>query len=84
MNSNNDPIPPEMPMREIGNPNKPIISILENRFNDIEAAFNAVIEVTQQQSYSLAQFVVAAKSGLMALSAARDFLPYLTIKGNAK
>ena len=82
MYSNNDPIPPEMPKQEIGNP--PIISILENRLKDIEAAFNAVIEVTQQQSYSLAQFVVAAKSGLMALSAARDFLPYLTIKSNAK
>lgn len=82
MYSNNDPIPPEMPKQEIGNP--PLISLLENRLKDIESAFNAVIEVTKQQSFTTAQFVVAAQAGLMALSAARDFLPYLTIKGNAK
>lgn len=71
------PNPPEKPT-------PPILSMLENRLNEIEAAFNAVIETTEKEVYSLAHFVVAAREGLMALSAVRDFLPYLKIKDNAK
>lgn len=58
----------------------PFVHMLGNRLDDIEKALNQIIRELGNTVLSPASIKMSAIAGLTALSAARDFLPVLTIK----
>ena len=60
----------------------PFVHMLGNRLNDIERCLNQIIRELGNTVLSPASIKMSAIAGLTALSAARDFLPVLTIKNN--
>ena len=58
----------------------PFVQMLGNRLNDIEKCLNQIIRELGNTVLSPASIKMSAIAGLTALSAARDFLPVLTIK----
>ena len=60
----------------------PFVHMLGNRLDDIEKALNQIIRELGNTVLSPASIKMSAIAGLTALSAARDFLPVLTIKNN--
>ena len=58
----------------------PFVNMLGNRLNDIEKCLNQIIRELGNTVLSPASIKMSAIAGLTALSAARDFLPVLTIK----
>ena len=60
----------------------PFVHMLGNRLNDIEKCLNQIIRELGNTVLSPASIKMSAIAGLTALSAARDFLPVLTIKNN--
>ena len=60
----------------------PFVHMLGNRLDDIEKALNQIIRELGNTVLSPASIKMSAIAGLTALSAAKDFLPILTIKNN--
>ena len=58
----------------------PFVKMLGNRLDDIEKSLNQIIRELGNTVLSPASIKMSAIAGLTALSAARDFLPVLTIK----
>ena len=74
---------PPMPKKEKPTPDVyRLVPMLANRLTDIENSLNHIIKVLGEKSVSPADIQTAAVAGLMALSAAKDFLPHLAIKGD--
>lgn len=68
-----------LPQKDAG---YPFVQILGNRLKDIEDAINRIIKEIDAKVFSPSVIKTCAIAGLTALSAARDFLPVLTIKNN--
>lgn len=58
----------------------PFVKMLGNRLNDIEECLNQIIRELGNTVLSPASIKMSAIAGLTALSAAKDFLPVITIK----
>ena len=72
---------PPMPEKEQPTPDGyPLVPMLGNRLTDIENSLRHIINLLGEKALSPADIQTAAVAGLMALSAARDFLPHLTIR----
>ena len=69
--------PPEPPKKPTQHP---LVMMLANRLNDIDIAFKAIFKIADKGSYTSDEFRLAATAGSFALSAAKEFLPHLTIK----
>ena len=69
--------PPEPPKRQVQHP---LILMLANRLNDVDIALKAIFKIADKESYTSDEFRLAATAGSFALSAAKEFLPHLTIK----
>lgn len=68
-------LPP--PSKDVG---RPFVQMLGNRLKDIEDAINGILKKIDATAFSPSDIKTYAIAGLTALSAARDFLPVLTIK----
>ena len=74
---------PPMPKKEQPTPDGyPLVQMLANRLTDIENSLNHIVKLVNGKDYLPSDILVAAVAGLMALSAAKDFLPHLAIKGD--
>lgn len=54
--------------------------MLENRLTEIEESLNMIIREIDKPSYSPMVIKMSAIAGLTAVSAAKDFLPVLTVR----
>lgn len=60
----------------------PFVHMLGNRLDDTEKCLNQIIRELGNAVLSPSSIKMSAIAGLTALSAAKDFLPVLTIKNN--
>lgn len=74
---------PPMPKKEQPTPDGyPLVPMLKHRLTDIEISLKHIALLMDKKYINRAEVKTTAAAGLMALGAAKDFLPHLAIKGD--